>query len=90
MTTIRADIRNIAAPGALQVYLGFVLSAPDYYGRNLDALYDILTERCHPLCLVMVTPETFSPEMAAYWPRLRRVLDDAAMENPNFTWKEEA
>ena len=84
-----ADIRQIATPAALQVYLGFVLKAPSYYGHNLDALYDILTERSQPACLVLRTPAGFSPEMQAYWPRLVQVLDDAAKANPAFSWREE-
>ena len=44
MRIIEADLRRIETPEALQVYLGYVLRAPDWYGRNLDALYDILTE----------------------------------------------
>ena len=32
---IEADLRNIKTPEALQVYLGFVLRAPDWYGCNL-------------------------------------------------------
>ena len=44
MREVTADLRNIATPAALQIYLGYVLCAPEWYGCNLDALYDILTE----------------------------------------------
>ena len=86
MRRVTADIRNIETPAALQVYLGFALGAPEYYGRNLDALHDILTERRQPLELAVRLPARFSAEMEAYWPRLRRVLDDAAEESPAFCW----
>lgn len=87
MREITADLRHIASPAALQVYLGYVLRAPDYYGENLDALYDILTEEAEPVRLTLQLPERFSPEMEAYWPRLRRVLDEAEEANPAFCWK---
>ncbi|MBE6949561.1 MAG: ribonuclease inhibitor [Ruminococcaceae bacterium] len=29
------------------------LDFPDYYGRNLDALYDLLTERGEPLTILV-------------------------------------
>ncbi len=86
MRRVTADLRNIRTPAALQVYLGFALGAPEYYGRNLDALRDVLTERRQPLELTLLLPARFSPEMEAYWPRLRRVLDDAAEEARAFSW----
>ena len=38
------DLRTLANPAAIQEYLTEALSFPDYYGKNLDALYDCLTE----------------------------------------------
>lgn len=86
MREVTADLRNITTPAALQVYLGYVLRAPEWYGCNLDALYDILTETAKPMRLTLLLPGRFSPEMEAYWPRLRRVLDDAEEACPAFTW----
>ena len=88
MRIIEADLRRIETPEALQMYLGFVLRAPDWYGRNLDALYDILTETVRPTRLVVLPPEDMNGKMAAYWPRLVRVLSDAAEACPAFSWEE--
>ena len=85
---LTADCRNIATPAALQVYLGYVLRAPSWYGENLDALYDILTECARPTRLVLRMPQAGNAEMAAYLPRLRRVLDDAHQACPAFEWAE--
>ena len=85
---IEADLRNIKTPEALQVYLGFVLRAPDWYGCNLDALYDVLTETACPTLMRVLPPTCPDVKMSAYIPRLIRVLDDAADACPEFAWEE--
>ena len=52
------------------------------YGGNLDALYDALGDVAEPTNLVLRGAPA-SDEMAAYLPRLTRVLEDAAAENRN-------
>ncbi len=37
------DLRNVNSPEQLHDVLEEALPLPEYYGRNLDALYDILT-----------------------------------------------
>ena len=55
-------------------YLKEQLAFPDYYGKNLDALYDCLTDLGEPVCLTVREPQLL--------PALERVLEDAAGENP--------
>ncbi|MGN0777038.1 MAG: barstar family protein [Candidatus Ventricola sp.] len=81
MKTIKLDVTNISTVKALHVYLAYVLDLPAYYGRNLDALHDVLGEICEQTRIVL-TGRPASGEMAAYLPRLARVLEDAAQENP--------
>ena len=45
MKTIRLDIEHIHTVRALHIYLAYMLDLPAHYGKNLDALYDVLTER---------------------------------------------
>ena len=52
------------------------------FGGNLDALYDALGDVAEPTNLVLRGAPA-SDEMAAYLPRLTRVLEDAAAENRN-------
>lgn len=58
----------------LHTRLAAALSFPDWYGHNLDALYDCLTDLREPVCLWLRHPEAA--------PGLRRVLTDCARENP--------
>ena len=80
MKTIRLDVTNIFTVRALHVYLAYRLNLPDYYGRNLDALHDVLGEITDQTRIVL-SGQPASAEMAAYLPRLVRVLADAAQEN---------
>ena len=81
MKTIKLDVTNINTVKALHVYLAYALDLPSYYGKNLDALHDVLGEIGEQTCIVLAG-EPASEEMAAYLPRLARVLEDAAQENP--------
>ena len=81
MRTIELDIQNIHTVRALHVYLRYMLRLAPHYGCNLDALHDALCEETGETRLVLYTGEGMSGEMAAYLPRLVRVLEDAAQEN---------
>ena len=48
------DIRNIKTKQEFHERLKEIMPLPDYYGNNLDALYDVLTEEGDNLNLVLV------------------------------------
>lgn len=52
---------------------------PEWYGRNLDALYDCLTDLCEETELVLRNWDSW--EDLRYADRLLRVFRDAAAEN---------
>ena len=81
MKTIKLDVTNISTVKALHVYLAYALELPSYYGKNLDALHDVLGEIGEQTRIVLAGKPA-SGEMEAYLPRLVRVLEDAAQENP--------
>lgn len=68
------------AHDALAKTFGF----PADYGRNLDALYDLLTAY-PPARLTVHHAEMLVVNMGNYGELLLRVLADAAAENPNLT-----
>ena len=59
------------------------LRLPDWYGHNLDALYDCLTDIFEDTVISVVNLEQLSEELQQYCLRLLRVLRDAAAENPH-------
>ena len=76
-------IDGAALPAAEAVHDLFAraLTLPAWYGRNLDALYDVLTERGEPLRLLVRNREA----LGEYAEDLLRTLADAAAENPALT-----
>ena len=61
-------------------YLQEMLGFPEYYGKNLDALYDCLTE-LQDLYIVIKRPE----EENDYFKRVLRVFKGAEIEGESFT-----
>ena len=51
MTTLYLDASRYAAPRELHAALKAMLSLPDWYGMNADALHDCLAERREPVRL---------------------------------------
>lgn len=80
MKTIRLDVSNIQTVRALHIYLAYMLELPAHYGKNLDALHDVLCEESDSMRIVL-SGVPASGEMAAYLPRLMQVMEDSAQEN---------
>ena len=68
----------------LHTTLASLLRLPDYYGRNLDALYDCLTSLPEETSLVLEHPAALEQALGGYARAFFRVLQDAARENPRF------
>ena len=60
----------------------------DYYGRNLDALYDCLTERSEPTELLVLDFDCCREALGKYADGLLRTLYHAALHNPNLEIRE--
>ena len=58
-------------------YLAKTLEFPDYYGKNLDALYDCLTEMSKTEMMILYS--------FAVDDDIKRVMADAAEANPKLT-----
>ena len=80
MKRITLDLTHIETVKALHIYLQYMLDLPHYYGRNLDALHDCLTEIAEDTQIALHA-QGCGGELKAYMPRLLRVLEDAAQEN---------
>lgn len=77
------DGANIASRNALHDSLSRQLSLPEWYGRNLDALYDCLTDIREDSELVLQNTSELYANLGPYADVLQAVLRDACEENPH-------
>ena len=81
MRDIVLDICAFDTKAAMHQYLKNQLEFSDYYGANLDALYDELTSTTENTALTLRYAAKPMGEMAHYLPRVLEVFQDAAQEN---------
>ena len=80
MKKVILDGEQLCSRENAHTYLQEMLEFPEYYGKNLDALYDCLTE-LQDLYIVIKRPE----EENDYFKRVLRVFKGAEIEGESFT-----
>ena len=84
MKVIRLDASGWRSPADFYAALLPELAAPDWHGRNLDALYDSFRGGINgvepPFTVGIDSSAEQSVEMAAYLARVVRVFEDARRE----------
>lgn len=79
------DLAGVASPGELHRRVRAVLPCPEWYGDNLDALYDLLTDQggsWHIMFLHTAETESLLP---VYMASLRRLCQRAMAETPGLS-----
>jgi len=66
----------------LHEYLKTQLSLPSYYGKNLDALYDLLTEINTSVKIEIINSAKIKTQLGNYGLSLENTFRDASEENP--------
>lgn len=84
------DGGTIGSREALHRALRETLSLPEWYGKNLDALYDCLTDLREPVELEVTNATKLCESLGGYALALLHVLRDSERENENLTvsWQE--
>ncbi len=85
MRKIILDIDKMYSIPALHKYLHRALNLPTYYGANLDALYDCLTEMVEPTELVVPQSIKNEDKLGWYGEQFITCLQDAAEANSSLT-----
>ena len=84
MKKLTVDLTHIQTPGGMHAYLAYMMNFPAYYGRNFDALHDMLTEIGEDTLLTIRRPAQLPQQMEKIFPVLAMVLHDVQTENPHF------
>lgn len=77
MENIVLDFRGLGDREELHDIIEQAMELPDYYGRNLDALYDVLTETRNDRCFTIY----YDSEKSVYLKKLLEVFYCAQEEN---------
>ena len=70
---------------AAHSHLAERLDLPTYYGRNLDALYDVLTDIGEDTQIILEDPAAVIENLGKYGEALLATMQEAAEENPRLT-----
>ena len=81
------DCQKLSCRRSAHKYLQEVLGFPAYYGKNLDALFDCLTDLGN--CTIVLRGKEQLAESGGYGARILQVLEDAAQVNPGLTLETE-
>lgn len=85
LDTITLNGNKMTSKQVLHRYLARKLEFPDYFGNNLDALYDCLTEIGEPVHIDVIHTDRIRKCLDYYGETFLQVLEDAAAENSHLT-----
>lgn len=83
MRKVLLDLDPARSVEWIHQYLKGELGFEDYYGCNLDALYDSLTDLTEDTCLGIFCPQKDDSGLSSYISRVRKVMRDAERDNPH-------
>lgn len=80
MKNVIIDCEHLLHKEQAHLYLAQMLDFPGYYGRNLDALFDCLTELGE--CTITLKGEHILHQTDCYGAKVLQVFEEAAQANP--------
>ena len=83
MKRYKVDLRNVYTRESLHKVLRDSLRLPDYYGMNLDALMDCLTDMRTDSRIEFIGLSALMDNLMEYGERFMNTLHLAAFENPH-------
>lgn len=84
--TIKAETVN--SGDDFHTFIAEALNFPEYYGRNLDALHDCLTDIAEETVINIDNTIIFKANLGKYADRILRVFKDSARENEHLEFEE--
>ena len=80
------DVSAVTSAAELHALLKDALAFPRWYGNNLDALYDCLTDLTEDTFLTLTGTQNLAAASGVRREAFVQTLADAAAENPRFTF----
>jgi len=88
MNPVNFDGRRMTDRQTAHLCLAQGLDFPAWYGRNLDALWDMLGDISRPTHIRLYSCEALLAQLDGYGRRLLTVLEEAAEANPSLALTE--
>lgn len=89
MKTIVLDCSYMTDRDTAYAYLAKKLGFPSYFGKNLDALYDMLTDPCEQRQLIIYNKKLILVSLGNYGQRILDTIRDATRVNNNLYYAED-
>ena len=83
MEEIFLDCKRMISKSEAHKYIKEMLNFPNYYGENLDALWDILSTKSKMISIFILHKEKLYENLGDYGVQLIDVFKDAADSNSN-------
>ena len=83
MKLILLDGENINTKKEAHEYISKALNFPDYYGKNLDALWDMLSTYDEPIHIVFKNAQTLRINLEEYGNKILKIFLEAKENNDN-------
>lgn len=83
MNEIILDGCNMTSKSSAHKYIKNIMNFPDYYGENLDALWDLLSTYSDTISIYLINEDILNENLGEYGNLLIGVFQEAAYENDN-------
>ncbi len=87
MKYVLMDLKRLDSMKNVHAFLEKELEFPEYYGHNLDALYDCLTDIDAPVTIILMNVPENGDALEGRLEGLLNVFESASTENSNIVVK---
>lgn len=81
------NCREITTRKGFHKQIAEIMDFPEYYGNNLDALSDVLTDIGEETLLILEESSKLQENLPPYYEKIVKVLNYVQEENPNFKYE---
>lgn len=87
MKNIIINGKHMTNRQTVHLYLKYKLDLKDYYGNNLDALWDVLSDYDVSLKICLINKDVMIKELNGYGQSIIDLFQDVSKENKNIAFK---